>query len=445
VKLPRYPEYKDSGVPWLGEVPSHWDCRRLKHIAHVMPSNVDKKLVNGEETVRLCNYTDVYYNEELTDSLPYMVATAAPSQVERFALLTGDVVITKDSESADDIAVAALVVHDLAGVVCGYHLALVRPRQNACGAFLKRLFDSRYVKGYVATRANGLTRVGLSQYVLDNLPLAVPPFEEQRAIALFLERETAKIDALIAEQERLIALLDEKRKAVITQAVTKGLDPSAPMKDSGVEWIGETPVHWLVRRIASLFREVADAGSDELPILTVSIHSGVSDRELPEHEMERKVSRSDDRSKYKAVQPDDLVYNTMRAWQGAFGAVRARGMVSPAYVVARPRVQVATEFVEQLLRTPPAIEQMRRNSRGVTDFRLRLYWDEFKDLTIPLPPHAEVVEICRRISQMTHAFDELVSECGWLTALLRERRTALITAVVTGQIDVRGLVDVEAA
>jgi len=193
---------------------------------------------------------------------------------------------------------------------------------------------------------------GLSRESAYSARLPLPPVAEQTAIAAFLDRETGKIDALVEEQRRLIELLEEKRQAVISHAVTKGLDPNAKMKPSGVEWLGDVPEHWDVRRVATLFNEVNEAGSEDLPILSVSIHHGVSDTELDDDELDRKVTRSDDRSKYKRVQRGDLVYNMMRAWQGGFGAVQTTGMVSPAYVVARPIVSLMAEFVEAMLRTP---------------------------------------------------------------------------------------------
>ena len=140
-------------------------------------------------------------------------------------------------------------------------------------------------------------------------------------------------------------------------------------KPSGVEWLGEVPVHWEVKRIASLYSEVVEAGNGDLPVLSVSIHHGVSDSELSEEEMDRKVARSEDRSKYKRVAPGDLVYNMMRAWQGAFGSVVVEGMVSPAYVVARPKTSLPTEWIEYLLRTEFAVNEIKRFSRGITDFR----------------------------------------------------------------------------
>jgi type I restriction enzyme, S subunit len=265
----------------------------------------------------------------------------------------------------------------------------------------------------------------------------LPPPREQTIIATFLDHETAKIDALVAEQEKLIALLKEKRQAVISHAVTKGLNPDAPMKDSGIEWLGEVPAHWDVSRIACVFREVAEAGTDELPILSVSIHHGVSDKEVEEEDMDRKVTRSDDRSKYKQVSPGDLVYNMMRAWQGGFGTVTVAGMVSPAYVVARPKRTIETAYIEHLLRTPQAIEQMRRHSRGVTDFRLRLYWDEFKNIRVAIPPQEEATTICAKIAEMEERFSAMTAACEESIALLQERRSALISAAVTGKIDVR--------
>ena len=187
-----------------------------------------------------------------------MAATASTDQVARFTLKGGDTIITKDSETADDIAIAAYVVEDLPGVVCGYHLSMVRPRGSTCGAYVKRLFDSFYAKARFAVAANGLTRVGLGQYALDNVEFPFPPPQEQQLIATFLDLETAKIDTLVEEQRRLIELLKEKRQAVISQAVTKGLDPNVSRKDSGVEWLGKVPAHWEVRKVNSLSTKITN-------------------------------------------------------------------------------------------------------------------------------------------------------------------------------------------
>ncbi len=207
--------------------------------------------------------------------------------------------------------------------------------------------------------------------------------------------------------------------------------PYGEYKDSGVEWLGDVPDHWEVRRLGSMFIQAIDEGETDLPILSVSIHHGVSDREFDEEELDRKVTRSENRSKYRKVQSGDLVYNMMRAWQGGFGAVTVDGMVSPAYVVARPINEFSTQFVELLLRTPQAIEQMRRYSQGVTDFRLRLYWNEFKAIRIAIPPPDEQTAIASFLDVETSKINALVSEQRRLIELLKEKRQAVISHAVT--------------
>ena len=175
---------------------------------------------------------------------------------------------------------------------------------------------------------------------------------------------------------------------------------------------------------------MAEEGDTGLPVLMVSIHSGVSDDEIDEEERSRKVTRSEDRSKYKRVAPGDLVYNMMRAWQGGFGTVTVTGLVSPAYVVARPTEAFQTRLIEHQLRSPQAVEEMRRHSRGVTDFRLRLYWDEFKTLSVTLPPATEQTAIAAFLDHETAKIDALIAEQDKLLALLAEKRQATISHAV---------------
>lgn len=202
-------------------------------------------------------------------------------------------------------------------------------------------------------------------------------------------------------------------------------------KDSGTEWLGKVPEHWQISRISTLYSEIVEAGSDDLPILSVSIHHGVSDSELSEDELERKVARSEDKTKYKRVRRGDLAYNMMRAWQGAFGSVSTDGMVSPAYTVARPKSEAPSSWVEYLLRTGLAAEEIRRFSRGITDFRLRLYWDEFKNIRVCIPPAEELDSILTFLDRETAKIDGLITEQQRLIELLQEKRQAVISHAVT--------------
>jgi len=240
-----YPAYNPSGVEWLGDVPEHWDVKRLKQIARVQFSNVDKHTVEGEIPVRLCNYTDVYYNDTITADLQFMEATATKHEIARFKLEPGDVLVTKDSEDWSDIAVPALVKDEFTDVLCGYHLAQMRPFANCCfGSYLARAFASSGIADQFRVAASGVTRYGLPKGALQNALFPVPTLEEQQAIARFLDEETEKIDDLISAKRDLLTLLKEKRQAVITHAVARGLDPAAKLKPSGVEWLGDVPEHW---------------------------------------------------------------------------------------------------------------------------------------------------------------------------------------------------------
>lgn len=414
MSFPRYPSYKSSGVEWLGDVPEHWNVVALKRIANLKSGDS----INGESIGETGDYP-VFGGNGLRGFSSSYTHDGHFVVIGRQGALCGNINYGSGKFWASEHAVVASPLTQVETVWLGEMLRAMNLNQHSVSA----------------------AQPGLSMEFVGNLLTILPPITDQTKIASFLASETSKIDALVGEQRRLIGLLKEKRRAVISHAVTRGLDSHTPMKASGIEWLGDVPSHWEVGRMANVFREVAESGVGDLPILSVSIHHGVSDKEFNDEEMDRKVTRSDDRSKYKRVAPGDLVYNMMRAWQGGFGTVTVEGMVSPAYVVARPKKSITTAYVEHLLRTPQAIEQMRRYSRGITDFRLRLYWDEFKNIRIPLPPEQEAVEICRAIKSMDNSFNELTAEAERAIELLQERRAALISAAVTGKIDVRDIRD----
>lgn len=244
------------------------------------------------------------------------------------------------------------------------------------------------------------------------------------------------MDEAVRIKEEQIALLRERRQILIQQAVTRGLNPAAPMKDSGIDWIGQIPAHWEVRRNFVLFREMKVSGHADLPVLSVSIHSGVSSEELSDEENIRSIIKIEDRTSYKEVKPGDVAYNMMRAWQGGIGAVSVHGMVSPAYVVARPSPELAADYFELLYRCPSFIRQMDSGSKGITDFRKRLYWDDFKNLLTLVPPSEEQAEIVLHIAELSRKIEDAVAIKEDQIAALKEYKTSLINAAVTGKIKV---------
>jgi type I restriction enzyme, S subunit len=441
----RYPAYKDSGVAWLGQVPAHWSVVRLKQACEVFPSNVDKHARADEQEVQLCNYTDVYYNERITFDLTFMQATASDDQIERFTLRAGDTIVTKDSETADDIAIAAYVPQDMPGVVCGYHLSMIRPRAATCGAFVKRLFDSAYAKARFAVAANGLTRVGLGQYALDNVEMPFPPTAEQAAIANFLDRETAKIDALIAEQQRLIELLAEKRQAVISQAVTKGLNPDAPMKNSGIEWLGEVPAHWSIAQLSTVTTKITNGFVG--PTRDILVDDGV--RYLQSLHIKDNQIRFDtpyfvrqewsERHAKSVLEAGDvLIVQTGDIGQSAVVPEEFAGCNCHALIVASPKRHMLNgSWLAWVLNAPYGRQSLLSIQTGALHPHLNC--GNVREIGLPIPPleeqQAVVIELEARLASLLN----LDVQAKRAVELLGERRTALISSAVTGQIDVRGL------
>ena len=435
-----YPAYKPSGVEWLRKIPAHWEMRRLKSFASVQLSNVDKKSEDGQIPVWLCNYVDVYYNEQVGAGVEFMAATASKEQVRRFTLREGDVLITKDSETWTDIAVPAVVTQDLPNVLCGYHLAHVRPTENCDGAFLSRAFAAIGPRDQYHISANGITRYGLTGDVIRAGKFPLPPLSEQRAIAAFLDRETARIDALVSKKERLMELLREKRTALISHAVTKGLDPDAPMKDSGVEWLGEIPAHWEVRRLKTIAAIRYGLGQPPkespggLPLVrATNVNRGhitdaamlyVDPADVPPGRGaflstgEIIVVRSGAYTADSAIIPEK--YD---------GAVAGYDMVVTARA-AKP------EFIAIALLCP----YVRDAQLVVTSARSaqpHLNAEELGDALILLPPSVQQLAIASFVDCETAKIDALAAKVEEAIARLKELRIALISAAVTGQIDVR--------
>ena len=441
-----YPRYRDSGVEWLGEVPEHWEVRRLEHVAAYRTSNVDKKSEEGELPVRLCNYTDVYYGDRIRASDgEFMEATASPGEVARFGLRVGDVLITKDSEDWEDIAVPALVDETAEDFVCGYHLGIIRSGPTMDAGFLYRAMQSGAVNRQLQTSASGVTRYGLPNAAVGDALLPLPPLDEQRAIAAYLDRETERIDALVAKKRLLIERLEEYRAALITRTVTRGLppeaaraaglDPSPRLKPSGVEWLGEVPEHWEVIENRRLFKERDERSHDgEGELLTVSHITGVTRRaDKPDVGM----FMAETLEGYKVCHAGDLVINTMWAWMGATGTAQETGLVSPSYNVYTPDERLLPRFVDMAYRSARYVLGITSESRGIWTSRLRLYPRQFLSLVTAVPPIEEQYAVAAHVDQIESESSRIIETVAVAIERLLEYRTGLITAAVTGKIDVR--------
>lgn len=355
---------------------------------------------------------------------------AAPSRARRI-VRDGDVIISTVRTYLQAIAPISSPPENL---IVSTGFAVIRPRPGALDAkFCRYVLREPTFLAEVEMRSTGISYPAINASEVGDIAIPYPPLPEQGVIADFIEVESNHIDALIAAKQRLLDLLAEKRRAIVAEAVMRGLNPAAPMRPSGIDWLGDIPAHWQVRRIATLFAQRDQRSQPELPLLEVSINSGVIVREFSNDKIEGTAS---DFNTYKVARRGDVAFNKMRMWQGAVGVAPVDGLVSPDYTVAEAASCLRPEYAGLLFRTDSFSAECGRNSQGITWDRLRLYWDGFRDIFMPLPPLAEQEAILEAVQAETAKIDRLRAATDHSITLLKERRGALIAAAVTGQIDI---------
>ncbi|MRU17069.1 restriction endonuclease subunit S [Roseovarius sp. A21] len=281
---------------------------------------------------------------------------------------------------------------------------------------------------------NGSTRDKLTQFQLGSIVVRFPDVAHQAQITRFLDRETARIDGLIEKKARFIALLNEKEKAKISHLVRVGVDPDAKMIDAGVEWRGKVPTHWTRGRMKNHFRPQKRLGYETLTVLSVYREYGVIEKASRDDNINK---TPEDLSKYQMVNPNDLVINKMKAWQGSMGIAGMQGITSPDYVVMEPVGEHDPRYMHHYLRARPMPWLYRLISNGIRTDQWRLEPEKFLILPIFLPPLEEQRAIADEIDRELDRIRNLIAKTEQSIALLKEKRAALITAAVTGKIDAR--------
>lgn len=421
---------------WPDLLPTHWVARPLRSVADYAVSNVDKVPAEDEVSIRLCNYSEVYNNEFITSKLDFMPCTATQEEITKFCLQIDDVIITKDSETWDDIGVPALVMETADDLVCGYHLALIRPHKGVLdGAFLLRCLQAKPLRVQLELAANGVTRFGLPKSAIGGMKLPVPPLAKQRSIAAYIQKEVSSIDGLVAAKRAVVDLLIEKRRSFIAHIVTKGLDPKARTRDSGTARFGDIPSHWQLKRAKWLFRERNERSvMGEEVLLSLRMERGL----VPHNDVSEKTTVPGELVGYKKVSVGEIVLNRMRAASGLVAVASQDGLVSPDYAVFIASPEVDQEYYTYLFKTDLLQAVFRSESSGLgtgASGFLRLYSESFLALWFPYPPMNEQRAIVDQINSETARIDSLVTATNKSISLLKERRAAIIAAAVTGQIN----------
>lgn len=425
-----YPAYKDSGVEWIGQVPEHWEVKPICRVTSVNDDALSDS-TTGSTRISYVDISSVGYTEGIKQATE-MAFEDAPSRARRKAS-TGDVVV---STVRTYLKAVAAVTDEYADCIFSTGFAVLRARQLE-QSFLKWMILNELLVQAIEAHSEGLSYPAINASALVKLKSVIPPPEEQATIAATLDRETARIDALIEKKNRFIELLKEKRQALITHAVTKGLDPNAKMKDSGVEWIGPVPEHWDVVPSTWLFVESKERAHEDDQHLSATQKYGVISLAEYERLEGRQVTHAvKNLEQRKHVKLDDFVIS-MRSFQGGIERVKALGCVRSSYVVIQAGDGADKNYFAYLFKSGSYIQGLQATSSFIRDGQ-DLNYGNFRQVRLPKPGSDEQMQIAKFLDQETARIDALARTTEQSITLLKERRAAFITAAVTGQIDLRG-------
>jgi len=424
-ELKPYPAIKDSGIPWLGKVPEHWELHRFKTLfsERVQKGFPSEPLLAATQTKGVVQKGD-YENRTVT----------AQKDLHLLKLVeVGDFVISLRSFQG------GIEISHTRGIISPAYTVLT-PIAVEVGPFVRWLFKSAPLIHGLRLSVTGIREGQNIDYSrLSRDSLAIPSLPEQAAIVRFIEYVDRQIRRYIRAKQKLIKLLEEQKQAIIHQAVTGQIDvrtgkPYPAYKPSGVEWLGDVPEHWKVLRTKHVFREV-DTGSTtgEETHLSMSQKLG-----LVPSDMVQSTLKSESYIGGKLCEAEDLVLNRLKAHLGVFALAKQAGVISPDYSVFRKKRPISTTYFELVLRSPACRRELRIRAKGIVEGFWRLYTDDFYDIRVPVPPVPEQDLIIAELDEASTGINTAIARANRETELLGEYRTRLIADVVTGKLDVRG-------
>jgi len=426
-KYKRYERYKDSGVEWIGEIPEHWEINKLKRLSNIITGNTPPK---SEEE----NYDD--------EGIPWV----KPDNIQD----DGTISETKERLSVIGLQKARLIPKSSAIVCCIGTVGKVGFTQEDCttnqqinSIIFERpsIWNNKYgfyclcsSKNEHEKYSNKVVVSILNKTQQGNILMPVPSLKEQKAIASFLDQKTAEIDDLIADKEKLIELLQEKRQVIITEAVTKGLNPNVKMKDSGIEWIGEMPQHWNLRRIKYLANirnvKASDSDIDKPYIGLENIESKTGKLLINENNGHQLIGET-----ANIFRKGDVLFGKLRPYLAKCIIADFDGRCTSELLVLKTTSYILPEYLHFIMLSPKFIDVVNSSTYGAK--MPRTSWDFIGNLRIPLPSIKEQEEIVEYLTQFINRIDDLISDINIQIQKLKEYRQALISEAVTGKIDVR--------
>ncbi|ACD95916.1 restriction endonuclease subunit S [Trichlorobacter lovleyi] len=422
-ELKPYPEYRESELAWLGDVPSHW------HSGPGFSAFREKKVKNTglqEKTVLSLSYGRIIVKPE--DKLHGLV----PESFETYQIVDpGDIIIRSTDLQNDKTSLRVGIVKNR-GIITSAYMCM-KVTETLMPEYGYQLLHTLDLTKILYGLGSGL-RQNLDYSDFKRLPLSIPPIDEQTSIVRFLNHANLRIEKAIRAKRKVIALLNEQKQVIIHRAVTRGLDPNVQLKPSGIPWLGDIPGHWEDLRSKYVFHEV-----DERSVTGTETHLSMSQKYglIPNSQIEERRLVSESYVGAKLCRSGDLVLNRLKAHLGVFALAPGQGLISPDYTVFRPARPMVARYFEAMYRTPACRVELRKRAKGIVQGFWRLYTDDFYDIRVPVPPLDEQYEIMQYLDKELLVINTVIASTEREIDLLREYRTRLIADVVTGKLDVR--------
>lgn len=419
-----YPTYKDSGIEWLGQIPTHWELTRI--------SSVLTEVKDLNTSLRFSHPSQFKFGDII---LKPDVNIEDVSSLSKCIIFRKDDILINGLNLNYDFVTQRIARANYTGIITSAYIA-VKVRNNLSSKYVTYLFkalDSRKVFNGLGT---GI-RLTLTYKELKKYYILLPPQEEQRQIVAYLDYKSNKIDERICQREKELQTLSELKQAKIATVVTRGLDPNVPMKESGIEWIGQIPAHWEVTQLRKYLRLFSDKGHPDMDLLSVTREQGVIVRDITSKE-ENHNFIPDDLSGYKLIQKGQFAINKMKAWQGSYGVSKYKGIVSPAYYTCELN-NIDTEYFDVAIRSQAYIVFFTKYSKGIRSGQWDLSPDALKSIPFVEPPIVEQRAIVSYITEISEKIDSYITKLKEEINYLQEYKQRLISDVVTGKVDVRGV------
>lgn len=429
-------EMKDSGVQWIGEIPEDWETLNIRK-----RFSFGKGLPITKENLKECGIAVISYGQihsktnKGTTILPSLIRYVDDSYIQsnpESLVKEGDFIFADTSEDLDGCGNCVYIdKNDI--LFAGYHTIILRSNGKNGNKYLAYLFSSDTWRKQIRERVSGVKVFSVSQKILKETSIILPPPSEQERIVRILDEKCARIDAIIEQTRTSIEEYKRLKQAVITQAVTKGIRPNRPMKDSGIEWIGMIPSDWNVQRIKTIFSlrdERNYSPLEEVNLISLYTDMGVVQHSDLEKTTGNKASNADG---YKKVYENDIIVNIILCWMGAIGRSDYDGVTSPAYDIYIPSGDVECRFYHHYFRTSGFSGECYKRGRGIMAMRWRTYSDQFRDIRVVVPPIAEQREILCFLDNKTAEIEALINKKQRLLSDIENYKKSLIFEYVTGK------------